>query len=121
MSGANCVDGKTYNSRYRTMSLARKSRKAIWASAQRYYEVLLQIDAPDAGGKMDEPVRRSARRTVEALRQTSTVVMTNGTAIVLAYVLVSIGVIVAFVGAVFMVEWFIGWRRERRRGQRGEE
>ena len=29
----------------------------------------------------------------------------------------SIGVVVAFVGAVFMVGWFIGWRRERR----GEE
>ena len=41
----------------------------------------------------------------------------DGTAIVLAYVLVSIGVIVAFLWAVFMVGWFIGWRRERR----GEE
>ena len=38
----------------------------------------------------------------------------GGTAIVLTYLLVSIGVIVAFVGAVFMVEWFISWRRERR-------
>jgi hypothetical protein len=37
----------------------------------------------------------------------------NGTAIVLAYVLVSIGVIVAFLCAVFMVGWFIGRRRER--------
>jgi Flp pilus assembly protein TadB len=45
----------------------------------------------------------------------------DGTAIVLAYLLVSIGVIVAFVGAVFMVGWFIGRRRSRRRGQRGEE
>ena len=45
----------------------------------------------------------------------------NGTEFVLAYLLVSIGVIVAFVGAVFMVEWFISWRRERRRGWRGEE
>jgi hypothetical protein len=44
----------------------------------------------------------------------------GGTAIVLAYLFVSIGVIVAFVGAVFMVGWFIGWRRERR-GRRGEE
>jgi hypothetical protein len=46
----------------------------------------------------------------------------EGTAIVLAYLLVSIGVIVAFVSAVFMVGWFIGRRHERRRaGQRGEE
>jgi hypothetical protein len=40
----------------------------------------------------------------------------GGTAIVLAYLFVSVGVIVAFVGAVFMVGWFIGWRRERRGG-----
>jgi hypothetical protein len=33
---------------------------------------------------------------------------TSPTAIVLTYLLVSIGVIVAFVGAVFMVGWFIG-------------
>jgi hypothetical protein len=44
----------------------------------------------------------------------------GGTAIVLAYLFVSIGVVVAFVGAVFMVGWFIGWRPERR-GRRGEE
>jgi len=44
----------------------------------------------------------------------------GGTAIVLTYLLVSIGVIVAFVGAVFMVGWFIGRQRERR-GRRGEE
>jgi len=43
----------------------------------------------------------------------------GGTAIVLTYLLVSIGVIVAFVGAVFMVGWFIRRRRERR-GGRGE-
>jgi hypothetical protein len=42
----------------------------------------------------------------------------GGTAIVLAYLLVSIGVIVAFVGAVFMVGWFIRRRHERRRGRR---
>jgi hypothetical protein len=42
----------------------------------------------------------------------------GGTAIVLAYLLVSIGVIVAFVWAVFMVGWFIGRRDERRRGRR---
>jgi len=45
----------------------------------------------------------------------------GGTAIVLAYLLISIGVIVAFLCAVFMVGWFIGRRRERRRGHRGEE
>jgi len=45
----------------------------------------------------------------------------NGAAIVLAYPLVSTGVIVAFVWAVFMVGWFVGRRRSRRRGQREEE
>jgi hypothetical protein len=45
----------------------------------------------------------------------------NGTAIVLAYLLISVDVIVAFLWAVFMVGWFIRWRRERRRGQSGEE
>jgi Flp pilus assembly protein TadB len=44
----------------------------------------------------------------------------HGTVIVLAYLLVSIGVIVVFLLAVFMVGWFMGRRRERRRGQRGE-
>jgi hypothetical protein len=44
----------------------------------------------------------------------------GGTAIVLTYLLASIGVIVAFVGAVFMVGWFIG-RQGERRGRRGEE
>jgi hypothetical protein len=45
----------------------------------------------------------------------------GGTAIVLTYLLVSIGVIVSFVGAAFIVGLFIGRRRERGRGQRGEE
>jgi hypothetical protein len=45
----------------------------------------------------------------------------NGTAIVLTYVFVSIGVIIAFLGSVFMIGWFIGWRRERRRRQPPEE
>jgi len=44
----------------------------------------------------------------------------SGTAIVLTYLLVSIGMIIAFVGAVFTVGWFIGRQRERR-GRRGEE
>jgi biotin transporter BioY len=41
----------------------------------------------------------------------------NGTAIVLAYVLASIGVIIAFLLAAFVIGWFIGRLRERRRGQ----
>jgi biotin transporter BioY len=41
----------------------------------------------------------------------------NGTAIVLAYVLVSMGVIIAFLLAAFVIGWFIGRLRERR----GEE
>jgi len=45
----------------------------------------------------------------------------GGTAIVLAYVLVSMGVIIAFLLAAFVIGWFIGRLRERRRGQRAEE
>ena len=45
----------------------------------------------------------------------------GGTAIVLAYVLVSIGVIVAFLLAAFVVGSFIGRLRQRRREQNGEE
>ena len=45
----------------------------------------------------------------------------NGTAIVLAYVLVSVSVIITFGAAMFMIGWFLGRLRERRRGQRGEE
>jgi hypothetical protein len=45
----------------------------------------------------------------------------GGIAIVLAYVLVSMGVIVAFLWAAFMIGWFIGRRRERGREYRGEE
>ena len=40
----------------------------------------------------------------------------NGTVIVLAYFLVSIGVIIIFLLAVFVIGWFIGWLRDRRRG-----
>jgi hypothetical protein len=43
----------------------------------------------------------------------------NGTAIVLAYVLVSMGVIIAFLLAAFVIGWFIGRLRQRRRGHRG--
>jgi hypothetical protein len=45
----------------------------------------------------------------------------SGTAIVLAYVLVSIGVIIAFSLAVFVIGWIIGRLHERRRGRHGEE
>ena len=45
----------------------------------------------------------------------------GGTAIVLAYLLVSMGVMIAFLLAAFVIGWFIGRLRERRRGQRGEE
>ena len=45
----------------------------------------------------------------------------GGTAIVLTYVLVSIGVIIAFLLAAFVIGWFIGRLCERRPGQRGEE
>ena len=45
----------------------------------------------------------------------------NGTAIVLAYVLVSMGVIIAFPLAAFVIGRCIGWLRQRRREQRGEE
>ena len=44
----------------------------------------------------------------------------NGTAIVLAYVLVSMGVIIAFLLAAFVIGWFIGRLRQRRE-QSGEE
>ena len=45
----------------------------------------------------------------------------GGTAIVLAYVLVSMGVIIAFLLAAFVIGRFIGWLRQRRREQRAEE
>ena len=44
----------------------------------------------------------------------------GGTAIVLTYVLVSMGVIIAFLLAAFVIGWFIGRLRQRRE-QRGEE
>jgi hypothetical protein len=45
----------------------------------------------------------------------------NGAVIVLAYLLVSAGVIIIFLVVVFVVGWFIGRLQERRRGQRGED
>jgi hypothetical protein len=44
----------------------------------------------------------------------------SGTAIVLDYVLVSIGVIIAFLLAASMIGRFSGWLRQRR-GERGED
>ena len=47
----------------------------------------------------------------------------DGTAIVivLAYVFVSMGVVIAVLLAVFGIGWFIGRLRQRCRGYRGEE
>jgi len=45
----------------------------------------------------------------------------NGTVIILAYVLVSVGVIIAFLLAAFVIGWFIGRLRRRRHEQRGDE
>jgi len=45
----------------------------------------------------------------------------NGTAIVLAYVLVSMGVIIAFLLAALVIGWFIGRLRQHRREQSEEE
>jgi biotin transporter BioY len=45
----------------------------------------------------------------------------NGTTVVLVYVLASIGLIIAFLLAAFVIGWFIDRPRERRRGKRGEE
>ena len=45
----------------------------------------------------------------------------NGTAIVLAYVLVSMGVIITFGVAVFVTGWSVGRLHERRSRRRREE
>ena len=45
----------------------------------------------------------------------------DGTAILLAYALVSMGVIITFLLAAFVIGRFIGWLRQRRREQRAEE
>jgi biotin transporter BioY len=45
----------------------------------------------------------------------------GGTAVVLAYVLVSTGVIIAFWLAALVIGWFIGRLRQHRRERRGEE
>ena len=48
-------------------------------------------------------------------------IIEGGTAIVLVYVLVSMGVIIAFLLAAFVIGWFVGRLRQRRREQSGEE
>jgi hypothetical protein len=45
----------------------------------------------------------------------------SGTAIVLAYVAVSMGVATTFLAAVFVIGWFVGRLHKRRHRQRGEE
>ena len=45
----------------------------------------------------------------------------GGTAIVLAYVLISFGTITACLLAAFVMGWFMGRLRQRRREQSGEE
>jgi hypothetical protein len=45
----------------------------------------------------------------------------GGTAIVLAYLLVSMGVIIAFLLAAFVIGWFIGRLRQRRREEQQPE
>jgi uncharacterized membrane protein YjjB (DUF3815 family) len=45
----------------------------------------------------------------------------DATAIVLTYVLVSMGVIIAFWLAALVIGWFIGQLRQRRHEQRREE
>jgi biotin transporter BioY len=45
----------------------------------------------------------------------------GGTAIVFAYMLISMGVMIAFLLAAFVIGWFIGRLRQRCRERRGEE
>ena len=54
-------------------------------------------------------------------RLTGVMTIEDGTAIILAYVLVSTGVIIAFLLAAFVIGGFIDRLRQRRREQRGEE
>jgi Flp pilus assembly protein TadB len=48
------------------------------------------------------------------VRLTGAMGLENGTVIVIAYVLVSIGVIIGFLLAVFGIAWLVNWLRERR-------
>ena len=70
------------------------------------------------GDPLDRPYRG-----IDCKPPTGTMTIEDGTAtaIVLAYVFVSMGVIIAFLLAVFVIQWFIGRLRQRRRGYRGEE
>ena len=56
----------------------------------------------------------------DPLRLTVVMTIEGGTAIVLAYALVSMGVIIAFLSAAFVIGGFVGRLRQRRE-QRGEE
>jgi hypothetical protein len=57
----------------------------------------------------------------EAIRATDRgMTIEDGTAIVLAYLLVSSGVIIIFLVAVFVIGWFVGRLHERRRRECGE-
>jgi hypothetical protein len=70
------------------------------------------------GDPLDVPYRG-----IDCTPPTGAMTIENGTAIVivLAYMFVSIGVIIAFLLAVFVIEWFIGRLRQRRGGYRGKE
>jgi hypothetical protein len=73
---------------------------------------------------MHEPKRPSARLTLQrhgCKSPTGVMTVGNGTTVVLVYVLASIGLIIAFLLAAFVIGWFIDRLRERRRGKRGEE
>jgi hypothetical protein len=80
--------------------------------------------SPSVHAGANEPARRSARLTVQrhgCRPPTSARSILDATAIVLTYVLVSMGVIIAFLLAAFVIGWFIGRLRQRRREQSGEE
>ena len=68
------------------------------------------------GDPLDGPYRG-----IDCKPPTGAMTIDDGTAIVLAYVFVSMGVIIAILLAVFVIGWFIGRLRQRRRGYRGEE
>src|SRR5262249_18511831 len=71
-----------------------------------------------------EPERRPAPLTVQrhsCKPPTGVMTIEGGTAIVLVYLLVSMGVIIAFLLAAPMIGRFSGWLRQHRREQRGEE
>ena len=68
------------------------------------------------GDPLDGPYRG-----IDCKPPTGAMTIECGTAIVLVYVLVSMGVIIAFLLAAFVIGWFIGRLHQRGRGHRGEE